>query len=161
MVAGGLGMAPVAPFVEQAIKHKSSVDLVIGAKTSANLLFEKRASDAGANIHVATDDGSKGFEGFASDLAASILQKIKFDAIYVCGPEPMIVKVIDLAFARGLPVQASLERLMKCGIGICDSCAIDGRHVCKDGPVFSEKELRALGDLGRTKLDSSGRKVRV
>jgi dihydroorotate dehydrogenase electron transfer subunit len=58
-------------------------------------------------------------------------------------------------------MQASLERIMKCGIGICDSCALDGKHVCRDGPVFSERELRSFEELGRTKLDTSGRKVPV
>jgi len=161
MVAGGLGMAPIAPFVERAIEHKSSVDLVLGAKSSGNLLFEKRAVDAGAKVHIATDDGSRGFRGFASDLTASLLKGEAFDGIYTCGPEPMIVKVLEIATARRIPVQASLERLMKCGIGVCDSCAIDGRHVCRDGPVFSEKDLRDFGDLGRAKLDASGRKVPI
>jgi dihydroorotate dehydrogenase electron transfer subunit len=161
MVAGGLGMAPIAPFAEQAVEHRASVDLVIGAKSAANLLFEKRAVDAGAKVHIATDDGSKGSRGFASDIAAVLLQKEAFDAIYTCGPEPMIVKVLQTASMKGLPVQASLERLMKCGIGICDSCAIDGKHVCRDGPVFSEKDLRALTDLGRAKLDATGRKVHI
>ena len=161
MVAGGLGMAPIAPFVEQAIEHGSTVDLVIGAKSASNLLFEERASRAGARVHVATDDGSKGFKGFASDLAATLLEKEKFDWVYTCGPEIMMVKVLELATRKGIPVQASLERLMKCGIGICDSCAIDGKHVCKDGPVFSDKDLRVLSDLGRAKLDLSGRRVPV
>ena len=161
MVAGGLGMAPIAPFVEQAVEHKASVDLVIGAKSAANLLFEKRAVAAGARVHIATDDGTKGVKGFASDLAEALVKKEKFDAVYTCGPEPMIVKVLGIASARGIPVQASLERLMKCGIGICDSCAIDGRHVCRDGPVFSDNDLRSLTDLGRAKLDASGRKVHI
>jgi len=161
MVAGGLGMAPIGPFVEQAIAHKASVDLVIGAKSKGNLLFERRSMDAGATVHIATDDGSKGTKGFASDLAASVMVQKEFDAVYACGPEAMIVKVMGLAFAKGIPVQASLERLMKCGIGICDSCAINGMHVCKDGPVFSEKELKILSELGRAKLDLSGRKVPV
>jgi len=161
MVAGGLGMAPIAPFVEQAIEHRSSVDLVIGAKGNANLLFERRALAAGAKVHIATDDGSRGFKGFASDLADDLLQKEEFDAVYTCGPEPMMVKVLNSALQKGLPVQASLERLMKCGIGICDSCAIDGKHVCRDGPVFGERDLQVLTDLGRAKLDLTGRKVRV
>ncbi len=161
MVAGGLGMAPIAPFVEQAIEHGSAVDLILGAKSAPNLLFERRAIDAGAKVHVATDDGTKGFAGFASDLAASIMQKEEFDAVYTCGPEIMMVKVLALADMRGVPVQASLERLMKCGIGICDSCALDGRHVCRDGPVFSDKDLHAFSEFGRAKLDLCGRRVRV
>jgi len=161
VVAGGLGMAPIAPFVELAVEHKSSVEIVIGAKSATKLLFEKRAGAAGAKVHIATDDGSKGFKGFASDLAASLLQKGRFDSMYTCGPEPMIAKVLLLASQKGVPLQASLERLMKCGIGVCDSCAIDGKHVCRDGPVFSDTDLLGFSDLGRAKLDACGRKVQI
>jgi len=160
-VAGGVGMAPIAPLVEQATSRGCSVDLVLGAKTSKELLFERRASKLGAKIHISTDDGTKGFKGFASDLAASVAANRKVNHIYTCGPEKMIVKVMELASRKKVPMQASLERIMKCGIGVCDSCALDGRHVCKDGPVFSLRELKSFEDFGWTKLDQSGRKVSV
>lgn len=159
VVAGGVGMAPVAPLIDSA--KKGSVDLVLGARAREELLFEKRATAAGAKVHIATDDGSKGFKGFASELAKELMNEHRFDQVYACGPEMMIAKVIDLASMKKVPIQASLERIMKCGIGICDSCALDGFHVCKDGPVFSQVELKNLDDLGRAKLDPAGRKVPV
>lgn len=161
VVAGGVGIAPVAPLLELAKKKRISVDLVLGARTSDELLFEKRAKAAGAKVYITTDDGSKGTEGFASALAKDLIQKSKYDILYTCGPEKMIVKVLEMASKKRIPVQASLERIMKCGIGICDSCAIDGLHVCRDGPVFSLQQLRKLDELGRTKLDPAGRKVAV
>ena len=161
VVAGGLGMAPLAPLIELARKKKATVDLVIGARTSKELLFERRAKAAGATVEIATDDGTKGFKGFASELARELIEKSLYDCVYTCGPEKMMVKVFDIASREGIPVQASLERIMKCGIGICDSCAIDGVHVCKDGPVFSSARLGKFKDFGRTKLDPAGRKVPV
>ncbi len=161
MVAGGLGMAPVAPLLELAGKKGAKVDLVLGARTSKDLLFEKRARDSHANVNIATDDGSKGFKGFASVLAGKFLDGTKYQCVYTCGPEKMIVKVVDAATKKRIPVQASLERMMKCGIGICDSCAIDGLHVCKDGPIFSSAQLKTLESFGRTRLDPAGRKVPV
>ncbi len=161
VVAGGAGMAPLAPFVEEAVAHKASVDLVIGARTSSNILFESRGLKAGAKVHISTDDGSKGFKGLAVGLAESVLAGGKFDSIYACGPEKMLFSLLKIADSRKLPMQASLERIMKCGIGVCDSCAIDGKHVCTDGPVFSERDLRAFSELGKTKLDMCGRKVPV
>jgi len=161
VVAGGAGMAPLAPFVEQSVAHGASVDLVLGARTSTDLLFESRATKAGARVRISTDDGSKGFKGLATELTESVLAKNRFDFIYACGPERMLVGVLKMAESRKLPMQASLERMMRCGIGICDSCAIDGKHVCRDGPVFSERELRTLDELGKTKLDMCGRKVPV
>jgi dihydroorotate dehydrogenase electron transfer subunit len=110
---------------------------------------------------VSTDDGSFGYHGFASDLAKKILEKERFDQIITCGPEKMMKKILELGLEYKIPVQASLERHMKCGIGICDSCAIDGWHVCKDGPVFDNKKLGKMKDFGRFKRDASGRRVRI
>jgi dihydroorotate dehydrogenase electron transfer subunit len=70
----------------------------------------------------------------------------------------MMRKVFDIGSANALPVQASLERYMKCGIGICASCCIGDRLVCKDGTVFNEKELSLLTEFGKTYRDKSGRK---
>jgi dihydroorotate dehydrogenase electron transfer subunit len=73
----------------------------------------------------------------------------------------MIVSLLDICDKLGVPLQASIERFMKCGIGICDSCAIDGFHVCTDGPVFDAETLRRLGQLGKKKLDLAGREVSI
>ena len=161
VVAGGAGMAPIVPLLEEAAKRRIRTDLVLGARTKEELLFERRAAKSGATIHISTDDGTKGFKGFATELAWSLLQAKKYDAIYACGPEKMAAKLMDMAARKRTPMEASLERIMKCGIGICDSCALDGKHVCKDGPVFSIKELRSFDDFGMTKLDQSGRKVPI
>ncbi|MGQ9587679.1 MAG: dihydroorotate dehydrogenase electron transfer subunit, partial [Thermoplasmata archaeon] len=73
LVAGGSGMASMAPLVEHAVGKRASVDLVLGARTSKEILFERRCTRKGAKVHVSTDDGSKGFEGLATDLAREIL----------------------------------------------------------------------------------------
>jgi dihydroorotate dehydrogenase electron transfer subunit len=161
VVGGGVGMAPIAPLIDITLKKKTKVDLVLGARSSKDLVFEKRASRAGARVHISTDDGSKGFKGFASDLAMEILEDGRHDHVFACGPEKMIAKLVVLASKKRIPMQASLERHMKCGIGICDSCALDGVHVCKEGPVFSLQDLLRFEDLGRTKLDPAGRKVPI
>jgi len=161
LVAGGAGMAPLAPLAEDAVAHKCSVDFVIGARTARELLFETRTAESGARIHISTDDGSKGFKGLATDLARTVVSKAQFECLYACGPERMVVGLLSIATEKGLPMQASLERIMKCGIGVCDSCAVDGKHVCRDGPVFKEVELRKFAELGKTKLDLCGRKTPV
>ncbi len=158
-IAGGTGMASIAPLVEIAVSSGVEADLVVGAKTSSELMMVERSERTGARVHVSTDDGSEGKKGLATDVASEVLEGGAFDCAYACGPERMIVSVLDLTKKRGLPLQASLERYMKCGIGVCDSCAIDGRHVCVDGPVFSSDELVSLRDLGRTRLNPSGRRV--
>lgn len=161
VVAGGAGIAPTAPLVESAAGKGASVDLVLGARSAGELVFERRCADAGAAVHVSTDDGSRGRRGLATELAAELVAKGRYDQVYACGPERMLVGVVALCREKGLPLQASVERIMKCGIGVCDSCAIDGKHVCTDGPVFDLAELGRLSELGRTRLDRSGRKVGI
>ena len=161
VVAGGAGIAPTAPLVEAAAKGGASVDLVLGARTAAELVFERRCAEAGAKVHVATDDGTKGYAGFATGLASELLGAHGYDSIYTCGPERMIAVMRDICRDRGLPLQASVERIMKCGIGICDSCALDGKHVCTDGPVFDLGDLERFEEFGKTRLDRAGRKTGI
>jgi dihydroorotate dehydrogenase electron transfer subunit len=85
----------------------------------------------------------------------------KYDQIITCGPERMMKKVIDLALENDIKVQASLERFMKCGIGICDACAVNGLHVCKDGPVFNGELLLKLSDFCRWRRDASGKRIKI
>ncbi|MDI6917308.1 MAG: dihydroorotate dehydrogenase electron transfer subunit [Thermoplasmatales archaeon] len=158
-VAGGTGIIPVASLAEK-IKKKNSL-IVFGAKTKKELFFIKRIKKSCSKLLISTDDGSFGYHGFASDLAKKVLEKEKFNQIITCGPEIMMKKILDLGLEYKIPVQASLERYMKCGIGICDSCAINGYHVCRDGPVFDDRTLRKMRDFGKFKRDASGRRVRI
>lgn len=158
-VGGGAGMAPLGPFIEEAVRHNKSVTAVVGARTAQELLFERRSSAAGADVHVTTDDGSVGVKGLATELAGELLSKGDFDTLYACGPEKMIVGLLELASSGTVELQASLERYMKCGIGVCDSCALDGKHVCCDGPVFKDRDLRSFEQLGRTRLDATGKRT--
>ena len=159
VVAGGVGIAPTAPLVEAAARNGVAVDLILGARTASELVFERRCSVAGAKVHVSTDDGSKGHPGLVTALASTVMDRERYDSVYTCGPERMIKAMMGLCRAKGLPMQASVERIMKCGIGVCDSCALDGRHVCTDGPVFGLEELERFGELGKTRLDRTGRKT--
>jgi dihydroorotate dehydrogenase electron transfer subunit len=86
----------------------------------------------------------------------------RFDHVYTCGPEVMMAKVFQDAEKRGLPVQASMERLIKCAVGLCGSCAVGPYRVCRDGPVFDTLMLREIqGELGVSRMDPCGRAVRV
>ena len=86
----------------------------------------------------------------------------KFDLIITCGPEIMMKKVVDIANKYNIPVQVSLERYMKCGIGICGQCCVDdeGLCVCKDGPVFWGDKLKYISEFGKYKRDASGKIIK-
>jgi len=157
-VAGGVGVASLIAAIEGFSDRGTKVATVLAAKTAEELIFEERCEAAG-EVHVATDDGSRGFHGLAPALAKRVLDQHTFDTVVTCGPEPMMKAVVDLCRERRIPCQASLERFMKCGIGICDACVLDDVLVCNDGPVFTGEELAKSGDFGKFRRDESGRRV--
>ena len=110
-VGGGSGMATLAPMIE-----RTPGDIIIAARNREELLFLDRFRER--RIYIATDNGSMGFRGFAHQLLEKILKEMRYDSIYTCGPELMLREIVDIALSRDMEIQASLERLMKCGIGI-------------------------------------------
>ena len=166
IVGGGTGLAPLIPLAEKLTELSTRISFVLGAKTRDELLFLGRTkavlSDVDARVIATTEDGSYGLKGVATDPAREILEKETFDTIYTCGPEQMMYKMLVLAERYHTPLQASLERLMRCAIGLCGSCVLGKFMVCKDGPVFSDKQLIEVKDeFGRFKLGRTGKRVSI
>lgn len=161
VVGGGSGAAVLAPAAEAAIARGSRVVVALGGTTSAELLFARRFREMGARVEVATDDGSAGTRGFVTGPAKTLLDSEPFDAVWTCGPEVMMRKVVEAAAGPKVPVLCSVERHMKCALGLCDACALGPYHVCVDGPVFPAERLMPLEDFGAFKRDPSGRHVRL
>jgi dihydroorotate dehydrogenase electron transfer subunit len=157
-VAGGTGGAMLAPAIEHLQQHHIPTTIIIGAKTASDLFFEHRFTKAGARLLISTDDGTKGYHGVASDYAHQTLKNNTFDALYTCGPEPMMKAL--LSHSKNIFFEASIERYMKCAIGLCGQCCIgDGIRVCADGPIFSGETLRQIPDFGVFKRDATGQKT--
>jgi dihydroorotate dehydrogenase electron transfer subunit len=160
VVGGGIGMAPLRFLVSELLNHGADVTLLVAAKTQSQLLTYDFAGRIDSKLHVkiATDDGSMGSTGLATDVAEELVKSTKFDTIYTCGPELMMVGLFNLAQKENIRFQASLERYMKCGCGICGTCAMDptGVLVCKDGPVFTSKDLAELEEFGKYSRDATG-----
>ncbi|MCX8176117.1 MAG: dihydroorotate dehydrogenase electron transfer subunit, partial [Candidatus Bathyarchaeota archaeon] len=72
-----------------------------------------------------------------------------------------VKRVLDLALKVKIEAQLSLTRYIKCGVGLCGSCVIDGLRVCTDGPVFSSKILDKIKEFGTYSRDASGRRVKI
>ncbi|HTT45180.1 MAG TPA: dihydroorotate dehydrogenase electron transfer subunit [Thermoplasmata archaeon] len=159
VVSGGSGAAVLAPAAERARATGRSVTVALGATRAPELLFKERFLRMGASVEVATDDGSEGTKGFVTAVAERLLSTEPFDAVWTCGPEVMMKKVIAAAAPRKVPVFCSLERHMKCALGMCDACAIGPFHVCVDGPVFPAEKLAGVNEFGAFHRDSSGRRV--
>ncbi|MGQ9538621.1 MAG: dihydroorotate dehydrogenase electron transfer subunit [Candidatus Bathycorpusculaceae bacterium] len=162
MVGGGVGIAPLAFLAKKVVSKASKTIIILGAKTREELLFidDFKKLCGEENVLAATEDGSYGVKDLASNLAESVLAKEKFDRVYACGPEQMIRRVFECAENSGVFVEASLERLMRCAIGICGSCVIGEYRVCRDGPVFNSNQLRVFKDeLGVWKRDFDGKRI--
>lgn len=159
IVGGGTGMAPVALLSEEAAAVGADVTTLIGAATEGEVVFDDRLKEV-ADVRVATEDGSQGYEGLVTELLDEVVEeKGEPSDVAACGPEPMMAAVLDRFDDRSDDVQFSLERYMKCGFGICGSCCIDpsGSPVCSEGPVYRGSEL-ADGEFGVYHRDAAARK---
>lgn len=151
IVGGGMGIAAITSLIDPLKQNKKSVTVTIGAKDDASLIFSDRLIDLIPSTMCSTDDGSFGKKCFVTDTIEDILVENSIDLILTCGPEVMMKKVLDIAESKNINVQASLERKMKCGVGLCGSCCIGENNdisVCKDGPIFNSEQLRKFPQFG-------------
>ncbi|MFQ6086505.1 MAG: dihydroorotate dehydrogenase electron transfer subunit [Candidatus Bathyarchaeia archaeon] len=166
VVGGGTGTASLMPLVESLVKENVKVTFLLGAETKNELVFSDKIqavlSKVKGRFEVTTEDGCYGSKGVITDLAEKYLAKEKFDMIYTCGPEPMMYKTLLLSERFQTPLQASLERLMRCAIGICGTCVIGKFRVCRDGPIFTGEQLSEVKEeFGHFKRAFDGRKVKL
>jgi dihydroorotate dehydrogenase electron transfer subunit len=164
LVGGGTGTAPLLFLAKQLKAKTERLSFVEGAKTKDELLFIRELGGMcnKKSLITTTEDGTYGLQCLVTQPLSSLLDKEKFDMIYTCGPEVMVKKIFELTEQRKLPIEASLERLMRCGIGLCGSCVIGKYRVCRDGPVFNAAQLREVKDeLGISKLGFDGSRIPV
>jgi dihydroorotate dehydrogenase electron transfer subunit len=164
IIGGGTGLVPLLRLVSFASKEKVRITIVMGAKTKAEVFFEKITRNIirgnNSSLLVCTDDGSYGIKGTTVTLMSKLVRDESFDCVYTCGPELMMKAVLDISNQNSIPVQASLERYMKCGIGICGSCCLDSSLVCQDGTVFDGRQLSKMPDFGFSYRDKDGQKIK-
>ncbi len=146
MIGGGVGVAPLVMLSDVAALEKLDVVFVMGAANESGLLASLELPDRVEYV-VATDDGSRGHRGLATEVVGDFVQWA--DQIYACGPEPMyrtLRAVVDpLRTNRRPNVQISVERGMACGLGACLGCVVETTHgmiaSCVKGPVFDLDEV--------------------
>ncbi len=139
VVGGGVGIFPLISLI-RACAGKKEIYAYMGFRNRAALCMEYEMQRAD-HLTLATDDGSVGFHGTSVQAFMSELDEVKPDAVFACGPTPMLRALKSAMSGRGIPVYVSLEERMGCGIGACLVCVCNttgGAHarVCKDGPVF-------------------------
>lgn len=145
-VSGGTGLAAVYQIARDwGGENEQQAEFFVGARSENRLYFTEECEKVGA-LHIATDDGSRGYHGFVTDmlrarlqeLSPSELKKLQF---YNCGPEPMVhaAEKVQREFCDAQQIHSAIDYMTKCGVGICGACnAPDGRRLCVDGPFLSE-----------------------
>ena len=133
IIGGGIGIAPLYFLAKKLIRDGKNIDIYFGARTKTFFEFTFDIKD---RVNYFTDDGTFGRKGFVTE-SLTLLNK-NYDLLCLCGPENMMKKAFDIAKNSIKSIELSLERYMKCGIGICGSCVLDniGVRVCSEGPVF-------------------------
>ena len=159
LVGGGTGLVPMMRLLTH-VKSTDDVTVLIGAKSKDEVFFEDLANDLlknnPHNVIISTDDGSYGEKGYVTDVLETLLEKNSYDAIYTCGPELMMYKTVQMAQKKRIFVQASLERMMKCGVGICGSCCVNDDLACRDGTIFDGDHLSQKSEFGHSHRTKSG-----
>ena len=143
LVGGGMGLSPL---LFCAARKGLAADVLMGGKNAAEMFWPDLFSPYVKNIHITTDDGSVGEQGFTVSLLPRMLTQKKYDLVIAVGPEVMMRTAAKICREQGVPCQISLERRMACGLGACLSCSFDTtsgtrRKVCHDGPVFWAEEV--------------------
>ena len=156
-VAGGIGLPPLRGLIWNVLDerdHFGRVTVLYGARTPSDLVYKNELADwqrrDDLELLVTVDRAEPGWEGNVG------MVPILFDMtelrpasslVYVCGPPIMINFVVQDLLMRGFAEDAvisTLERMMQCGVGKCNHCAIGHRYVCRDGPVFTYRQIREM-----------------
>ncbi|HTT53471.1 MAG TPA: FAD/NAD(P)-binding protein [Streptosporangiaceae bacterium] len=150
IVAGGVGLAPLRPVLLGALAGRPAyrrVSLIAGARTPAEFLFRGElaawSARADVDVELTVDQPAAGWDGqvgFVTEPLARLPADPARSTVFLCGPEPMIRFSAQVLLRKGIPagdIQLSLERSMKCGIGLCGHCQLGPLLVCRDGPVVS------------------------
>ena len=145
VLGGGIGVFPLYELAKNASKE-ITVNTYLGFRDKEAVLLEKEFEKVSKKLVITTDDGSYKIHGFAINELKKDLEEGKIDAIFACGPLPLLRAVKNLTKEKNIPCQISLEEKMGCGLGVCLGCAVevvDGgyQHVCKQGPVFDSNKV--------------------
>ena len=167
VIAGGLGLAPLRGAMRELVghpEHYPAVRLLYGARSPDQVLYPEEllrwdpsidlpsrpasGKRGHVKVHVTVDRGDASWTGHVGVVTTLMRRKPlpKHAAYLLCGPEPMMKFVLQELDAAGIPpeqVWVSMERNMKCAVGMCGRCQYGPHFVCKDGPVFRRDQIAA------------------
>jgi len=155
LIAGGIGLAPLRPAIYHVLLHRALYGRVVvlyGARTPHDMLYPKQLRDLRSRfdveVEVSVDRATADWQG-AVGVVTKLVQRSPFDPqsahAFICGPEVMIRYAAIALEQRGMSDDAifvSMERNMKCAVGLCGHCQFGPFFVCKDGPVFRYDRIK-------------------
>ena len=138
LLGGGVGVPPLYMLAKKLIARGARVSVVLGFNKKDEIFYEEEFRALGAEVYVATADGSYGTRGFVTD----VMKELDYTYFYTCGPEPMLRAVCTASTCEG---QLSFEERMGCGFGACMGCSCKtltgNKRICKEGPVMRKEEI--------------------
>ena len=139
LVGGGVGIPPLYGLAKRLTAQGKRVTAVLGFNRESEIFLAEEFRALGAEVIIATADGSAGIHGLVTDGMAAVSD---YTYLYTCGPEPMLKAVYRAANTSG---QMSFEERMDCGFGACMGCSCKtltgNKRICKDGPVLVKEEI--------------------
>lgn len=146
LIGGGVGVPPLYMLCRKLAEEGRHPTVVLGFNKAEEVFYPNEFAALGAEVKVATVDGSVGVKGFVTDAIAALSDEgKKFSYFYTCGPEPMLKAVYNSPVLDGVEGEFSFEERMGCGFGACMGCScktVTGyKRICKDGPVLEKKEI--------------------
>ena len=139
LIGGGVGVPPMYRLAKNLLAEGKKPIVILGFNTKDEIFYAEEFKALGAEVHIATADGSVGTKGFVTDVVKTIPDYTYF---YTCGPEPMLKALSAVTETSG---QLSFEERMGCGFGACMGCSCKTKYgnkrICKDGPVLVKEEI--------------------
>lgn len=147
-VGGGVGIAPIFPIARAMKERGNKVISIIGARSASVLFWEEQMDAVSDELHIATDDGTKGHHGFVTDIVQSVLEDgthTQVDRVIAIGPPVMMRAVAGVTEPFGVKTLVSLNPIMVDGTGMCGACRVsvggETKFACVDGPEFDAHEV--------------------
>jgi NAD(P)H-flavin reductase len=157
IVAGGIGLAPLRPAIYHLLAHREKygkIVLLYGARTPEDILYRRDLEKFRARFDLEsllTVDRATGSWRGSVGVVTSLIGRAPFDSLncvaMVCGPEIMMRFTVLELQKRGVRednIYISMERNMKCGVGLCGHCQLGPTFVCKDGPVYNFRDMKGV-----------------
>ena len=164
VVCGGVGTAAAYPIAKALKEAGNKVVTILGARTNDLIIMEEEMQQVSDELHISTDDGSKGCKGFVSDVLKTLISKnYQFDVVYAIGPPMMMRTTSEVTRPFGIKTIVSLNPIMVDGMGMCGACrvSVDGftKFACVDGPEFDAHKTDFDGLIKRLRIYPSEEKL--